>query len=370
MLLNWPETLNQTHFLNDYWQKKPLFIKHAVSGTPSPLTAEELAGLACETEIESRIICFDRLKNDWKLQQGPFDDRAFANLPDADWTLLVQDVDKFVPDAQEYLSAFRFIPDWRVDDLMVSYAVSGGSVGPHTDSYDVFLIQLNGKRRWQIDESRCADYRLLPDCPVRVLKEFTATREWICEPGDVLYLPPGLPHWGVALDDECMTGSVGFVSPRENELFESWSDEILASLGDNPAYADPDLTIQPHPAELTRQSLNKISLALDRLIESSRAERDVWIGKMLSASKQNLFIDPPAQTVKSSDLLPISRQYGLNRHPFLRMYFSRSDDQGYKLFANGEVFEISYDKRMGVFKLLCRIVSLQSRDSKQKLTAI
>jgi 50S ribosomal protein L16 3-hydroxylase len=352
MQLNWPKNLDEKRFLQEYWQKKPLFIKNAFPDLQSPLSAEELAGLACEPDAESRIITHQRENNDWELLQGPFEESVFGDLPAEDWTLLVQDIDKLVDGTDDFLKPFRFIPDWRIDDLMISYAVTGGSVGPHTDSYDVFLLQLKGCRQWKIDQRPGLPRKLLEGLPVRVLEEFITTDEWRTEPGDLLYLPPNLPHWGIALDDKCMTGSVGFVSPRESELFESWSDEVLSSLSINPVYADPDLQPQSHPAEISRQSLDKISQALDRLIDESRNQRDAWIGKMLSRSKSNLFIEPPEETLPATEVRQIVQQCGLLRHPYLRLFFSRQNNGNFLLFANGEAFEISRE-HAGFVEYLC-----------------
>ena len=188
--------LSADAFLQRYWQKKPLLIRNALANYQSPISADELAGLALESEVESRLV--ETHGMDWSLKHGPFNEDDFLGLPEQDWTLLVQGVDLWVPEVQALLSKFAFLPPWRVDDVMVSFACPGGSVGPHFDQYDVFLLQVEGQRRWQIGGECSSNTPLRDDSPLRILKEFEAEEEWLLEPGDMLYLPPGVAHWGVA----------------------------------------------------------------------------------------------------------------------------------------------------------------------------
>ncbi|WP_293674967.1 cupin domain-containing protein, partial [Thiolapillus sp.] len=182
MQLQLPSSISVQDFLDHYWQKQPLLMRNAIQNYDFYLTPEELAGLACEEEVESRMV-LRHGEQDWELRHGPFDEETFTRLPEV----------------AQLLQAFQFIPSWRFDDIMVSYAVTGGSVGPHTDTYDVFLIQASGKRRWQIG-NRAGSDALLPDLPVRILEKFAPEETWTLEPGDVLYLPLGVAHWGVAED--------------------------------------------------------------------------------------------------------------------------------------------------------------------------
>ena len=192
-------------FLYEYWQKKPCLIRQAFNDFKPLLSGDDLAGLACEEMAESRLVSGSMEASDWQLAHGPFDERDFSSLPEENWTLLVQDVEKHYAPLQDLMQMFSFIPGWRLDDLMISYAVTGGSVGPHADQYDVFLFQAEGSRRWQI--ARSFDPELLEDCPLNVLRTFTAEQEWILEAGDMLYLPPGtsLPvrvHGAFVADNE------------------------------------------------------------------------------------------------------------------------------------------------------------------------
>jgi len=165
--------------------------------------------MACEEGIESRLIIGTADNSHWSVEHGPLNEERFGSLPDQYWTILVQDVDKYLPKAAALVDQFRFLPSWRIDDLMISYAEDQGSVGPHTDSYDVFLIQLQGKRLWKISDKIYTDDDLIADSEIRVLDNFEQSEEWLLKPGDILYLPPHIAHWGIA-QGPCMTGSVGF----------------------------------------------------------------------------------------------------------------------------------------------------------------
>ncbi|HWS40323.1 MAG TPA: cupin domain-containing protein, partial [Arenimonas sp.] len=204
-------------FLAEYWQKKPLLIRQAFPGYQAPLSPEDLAGLACEQGPLSRLVSYERENDKWHLRNGPFDEDEFPALGHKDWTLLVQDMDKWDGDVGQLLEAFRFIPRWRIDDVMISFAVEGGSVGPHIDQYDVFLLQAQGHRQWQIEDQARFEPAFREDSELKLLVEFTPTHTWDLAPGDMLYLPPGFAHHGVALDS-CMTFSVGTRAPSSAEM--------------------------------------------------------------------------------------------------------------------------------------------------------
>src|SRR4051812_20292918 len=194
-------------FLKQYWQKKPLLVRGAFPGFRDPVTPDQLAGLALEDDVDSRLVMERGGKKPWEVTLGPQRAAKLRGLPRSHWTLLVQGVDRYVPGVAALLEPFRFIPDWRVEDIMISFAPQAGTVGPHIDSYDVFLIQGQGRRRWQLDPA--AGGALRPGLDLRILKQFTAKQDWVLEPGDMLYLPPDLAHHGTALED-CLTYSVGF----------------------------------------------------------------------------------------------------------------------------------------------------------------
>ena len=216
-------------FLRDYWQKHPLLIRNAFPDFTSPISPDELAGLSCEDGALSRLIVHDTATDAWKVQTGPLPEDVFATLPERDWTLLVQDVDKWDADVATLLHHFDFLPRWRLDDIMVSFAAPEGSVGAHVDQYDVFLIQGMGHRRWQIDAGPNPPQDFREDVELKLLREFTPTHDWVLGPGDILYLPPGVPHHGVA-QDACLTLSVGMRAPSHGELLTDLADTLAEQL--------------------------------------------------------------------------------------------------------------------------------------------
>ena len=286
-----PETLlggmDASQFLAEYWQKKPLLIRGALPGFNGLLSPEELAGLACEDGVESRLVL--QQKTAWRLEQGPFDEDSFLHLPPTDWTLLVQNVNHYLPEAAELLQQFDFIPHARLDDLMVSYAPEGGSVGPHFDSYDVFLLQGQGKRLWRVSEQQ--DLTLVEDAPLRILKHFAAEQEWLLEPGDMLYLPPHVAHWGIAVGN-AMTYSIGFRAPAAQELATQFLGYLQERIRLPDLYADPNLELQAHPAEIGPAMIEQVARMLQGIHWQTQ---DVarFLGSYLSEPKPHVVFDPP-----------------------------------------------------------------------------
>jgi 50S ribosomal protein L16 3-hydroxylase len=230
--------LSPEQFLRRYWQKKPCVIRQAVPGVRPPVDRAELFALAAHDDVESRLLV--QTNGDWKLKHGPFTRRQIPPLQQARWTLLVQGLDLHVAAAHEMLSRFRFVPEARLDDLMISYASDGGGVGPHLDSYDVFLLQVSGKRRWRCGPVK--DGSLVPGKPVKLLANFQPTEDWVLEPGDMLYLPPRWGHDGIAVGDDCMTCSVGFRTPTPTETARDVLQRMIDALEantDEPHYRDP-----------------------------------------------------------------------------------------------------------------------------------
>lgn len=291
--------ITPTQFLAEYWQKKPLLIKNAIPNFQGLLSPEELAGLACEEDVQSRIV--EEINGIWHASHGPFDDADFAKLPEQPdpshrWTLLVQSVNHFLPEASQLLQEFNFIPHARLDDLMVSYAPDGGGVGPHFDSYDVFLLQGQGKRLWRISEQ--TDLSLIEGAPLRILKNFDTAQEWLLEAGDMLYLPPHLAHWGIAVSDgrvDCMTYSIGFRAPKNQELateFLGYMQDRLNQDAINIAgmYQDADLKLQEHSAEISQDMISKVSAILKKIHWSALDVGD-FLGTYLSEPKPDVVFD-------------------------------------------------------------------------------
>jgi 50S ribosomal protein L16 3-hydroxylase len=256
-----PLGMTPARFLRDYWQKRPLLIRGAFPGFVAPLAPEDLAGLACEETALSRLVRHDRAGDRWTVRQGPFAEAEFPALPREDWTLLVQDVDKWDPDVAALLPAFDFLPRWRIDDVMVSFAAPGGSVGAHVDQYDVFLLQGLGRRRWQVDARPRPDTRFRDDVELRLLRHFDPNHDWILAPGDMLYLPPGVPHHGVALD-ACLTFSVGMRAPAQGEMLVDFAEFLAEQLPDSARYADPDLVPVKDSGEIDEAAMRRVAAAL------------------------------------------------------------------------------------------------------------
>ena len=280
--------LTPAQFLAEYWQKKPLLIRQAIPNFTGMLTPNDLAGLACEGDVQARII--KNNKGKWRVQNSPFDETDFAKLPKRDWTLLVQSVNHYLPEAADLLAQFNFIPHARLDDLMVSYAPAGGGVGAHVDSYDVFLLQGSGKRNWKI--STQTDLSLVEGAPLKILQKFKVEQEWVLNAGDMLYLPPQIAHWGVAKTDDCMTYSIGFRAPKTQELMHEFLNHLQDSLNVEGLYEDSDLQLQNHPAEISDKMIAKVSDMLQKLTWDKSNVAD-FLGKYLTEPKPDVMFEPP-----------------------------------------------------------------------------
>lgn len=344
MKLHWPQNLSVDEFMADYWQQKPILIRQAFPLLADFITPDELAGLSCEEDIEARLIIEDKKNKKWHVEHGPLDEQRFSQLPESHWTLLVQDIDKHLADASELVEQFHFIPGWRIDDLMISYAADGGTVGPHTDSYDVFLVQLHGERLWKISDFEYTDKDLLQDCDLRVLENFKTTAEWLLQPGDMLYLPPDIAHWGIA-QGECMTGSVGFISPGQNELFSSWADFITQRLPDRKRYRDPGIKPADNPFIIDDKSIAQISTMLKECIHTDPASIMTWFGQMISESKPHLTIEDSLteNLINSESFMEKQLSQSFYKHPYLRIFYSKPGKEQILLFANGESFYLPAD---------------------------
>ncbi len=325
-------TVSIADFLRDYWQQKPLLIRNAFPGFQSPLDGDDLAGLALEETVESRLV----LERDtWELRQGPFSEDTFAQLPESHWTLLVQAVDQWVPEVQALLKAFAFLPSWRLDDIMVSYAADQGSVGPHFDYYDVFLLQGQGKRRWRIGQSCDAHSPRLDNTPLHILRDFHTCDEWLLEPGDMLYIPPGVAHWGVA-EGECITYSVGFRAPGCADVLLELSQSVADTLNNDQRYSDPGLTPVQHPGEIDDDAIARVRAILQRELTDERIAR--WFGCHMSERKYPELYQPEEDADNNSDDWLIALDHGaqLERHPAARFAYRRLNETEADLFVDGQ----------------------------------
>jgi 50S ribosomal protein L16 3-hydroxylase len=285
--------LSAAIFLRKYWQKKPLLVRQAVGGFQGLLSRAELFGLAGRDDVESRLVSHARGR--WTLAQGPFRAADLKNLPARDWTLLVQGVNLHVAAADALLRRFAFIPYARLDDVMVSYAVPGGGVGPHVDSYDVFLLQGKGRRRWQVSSnmSRQRDQTLDPTLPVKILTRFRPEAEYTLNAGDMLYLPPACAHDGVAVD-VCTTYSIGFRAPSAQELGTAFLDWMRDSIALEGRYADPSLAPATEPARIDPRMQKRCAAMLAGVRWGDGMVRR-FLGCYLSEPKPGVFFEPPSR---------------------------------------------------------------------------
>ena len=317
--------LDATTFMRHHWQRDPLLIRGAFAGFADPLSVHEVLALAATSDAQSRLV--RRRGARWTLEHGPFSPAKLKQLPRRDWTILVQDTNHFSDRADRLLSQFDFIPHARVDDLMVSYAVPGGSVGPHVDSYDVFLLQGHGRRRWQI--SRQTDVAFVPGLDLRILARFTPQAEWTLEPGDMLYLPPGVSHYGVA-ETQCLTWSIGFRAPANAELISGFLDFLHDTTAVDGQYADRGAAPARHPGEIPAKLIEHVTSAVAAIRWGPSQIRD-FAGRFLSEPKAHVFFNPPAHPLARARFAAAAGRRGLALDLRTRLLFS-----GSMFFMNGE----------------------------------
>jgi len=305
-------------FFRHYWQKKPLLLRNALAAPDLDLSKKMLFSLAGDETIESRLV-LEQGERPWEVHFGPFTRAQLETLPDSGWTILFQDMDKHLPGVASLLQQFRGIPRWRIDDIMISYAVDKGSVGPHTDEYDVFLIQAYGRRRWRINADPGADRSLVPDLDMKILRHFDTEEEWLLEPGDVLYLPPGVAHWGIA-EGEAITWSVGFRAPSVQELFPEWAEEQQLSIQDL-RYRDPELDLQIHDGEIQPLAVMKLQKMLTSALEQEPDDFGDWFGRFITQPKEHLQPESNPELSTPEMLLERLQQQPLARHPASKILY-------------------------------------------------
>lgn len=327
-------------FLSQFWQRRPLLVRQAIPGFKGVVQASELLALAARDDVESRLVSHRR--GAWQLRHGPFARTETARLPKRDWTILVQGVNQLLPAADALLRRFRFIPYARLDDIMVSHAAPGGGVGPHVDSYDVFLLQGPGRRRWSVAGPR--RWTLDPKAPLKLLRDFRPEESWLLEPGDLLYLPPGWGHEGVALETSC-TYSIGFRAPLDREI----AGEFLAFLQDridlDGLYADPGMKVQRHAAAIPPGMVRHAAVVARRV---RWRERDVgrFLGEYLSTPKPQVIFSRPRRRLSPQEFARRSASRGLRLDLRTQMLFRNRD-----FFINGEKVESSARTRVWLERL-------------------
>ena len=339
-------------FLRDYWQKKPLVIRGAFSDFEMPFDAGELAGLALETDSPARIILEEGLPPEnkpWTVKYPPFTDKDFTSTPETHWTFLVNDLERYYPELGNLIEPFRFIPDWRIDDLMVSYAADQGSVGPHVDAYDVFLIQGEGKRRWQVVTDPDYPTELLEDSQLAILNSFNHDEEWVLDKGDMLYLPPNMPHHGVA-EGECFTFSVGFRAPDTLGLTQSWLESFSS---DNQStetkelitkrFNDAERKLQKSSGEITADDIQKLSSLIMDLVKNQEQQLPIFLGKYLTEIKNSE--EENEQVIPSK----FSKKSDYERQSWTRIaYIEDEEKKSIHLFAAGQHVTLPQTERVAI----------------------
>jgi 50S ribosomal protein L16 3-hydroxylase len=344
-------------FLRDVWQQRPLLIRNAFANFSSPLTPDDLGGLACEDFALSRLVTHDPNLDTWALRSGPFEESDFARLPDSNWTLLVQDVDKWDADVAGLLGHFDFLPSWRVDDVMVSYAEDGGSVGAHVDQYDVFLLQGVGRRRWQISADADAPKAFRDDAELKLLREFTPTHEWLLEPGDMLYLPPGIAHHGVA-EGKCLTFSIGMRAPAVAEMVADFSGFLAERMSEELRYSDAGIAPARAAGEIDDFALEKIARTLrDSLVVDASLLRG-WFGSFITryrAAHEAVPRSKPLSSVEFRRRLEAGAELQFN--PWSRLAWAKAP-RGATLFVAGQTYVCS----RALAARLCRRQTLETAE--------
>lgn len=357
-------SLSEQEFLNQYWQKKPLLIKQGFRDFEDPLDANELAGLAMEESIESRIIT--NQNNDWQAHHGPFED--FELLTEQHSTLLVQAVDHWHPDAAQILEPFRFIPNWRIDDLMISYSTPGGGVGPHLDQYDVFIIQGEGKRHWRVGMPDSNLKQFAQNKSLLQVEQFPAVIDCILEPGDILYIPPGCPHEGYAVEN-AINYSVGFRAPNQQDLLSSFADYVIDKEAGSTRYSDPLLETRESKGLLSTTEATEVKQLLSALLQDDSLFKS-WLGQTTSEPKHEMDLMPPedlytteqvAQLIDDSD--EIFERLGGTRAIY------QSTDNEIILSVNGQNFLLPKTD-LAVVKLLTDDVSVTAEQIKSSKNSL
>lgn len=345
--LHWGE-LSAERFMAEFWQKKPLLIKGGFVDFQDPLTPDELAGLASEEEIESRLVA--KQGNDWQLETGPFED--YSAFGEQDWTLLVQAVDHWHPDAAALIEPFRFIPNWRIDDLMVSFSTPGGGVGPHLDQYDVFIIQGQGKRHWRVGMPDASLQQFCPHPRLLQISPFVDCINVITEPGDILYIPPGCPHDGISIDAS-LNYSVGFRAPAQKDLLTGLADHLIEQEFTGKRFSDAGRQPVADLGRISDQDLDQVQQLLSTLV-NDRTLLASYFGNYISHAKHELDATEPDPHYATDEIIEyLDEGSVLSRLGGLRLcYYQASSDADIELFINGLTIRLPADG-LDFVRLIC-----------------
>jgi len=349
-------------FLKKYWQKKSLLIRDAIKNFKSPITEKDLFRIAQNENAISRLIEFKR--GIWQVKYGPFKKLDLPKKINTPWTILVQNMNHHLPFAESFLNLFKFIPYARLDDLMVSFATKKGSVGPHFDSYDVFLFQAKGEREWKISEQK--KFSLDKKSAIKIITNFKVKNTWVLKPGDLLYLPPNVGHWGVSQSDDCLTYSIGFRASGTFEIQSKFLDFIQDNLitNKNDLYRDPNLNLQKNPAEINSNMIKKIQRIVNQLRWNTNSINN-FIGQLLTEPIEGAVFETSKSMTAEVFIKDLIKK-PLKLNPKTRMLFIKNN-----FFINGELIEADKKSIMYLKQLANdREISIKSTLNKKDLNAL
>ena len=337
--------MSQNEFLTKYWQKKPVVIKQGFKNFVDPILPDELAGLAMEEEVESRLVY--KKDEKWQAEFGPFE--QYEHLGDKDWSLVVQALDNFSEEAAELIEPFRFLPHWRLDDLMASFATEGGGVGPHVDNYDVFICQGSGKRHWRVGDNSKQTEVIAHEALLHV-EAFEAIIDVELEPGDILYIPPGFPHEGIALEPS-MSFSVGFRANSTVSLLSALADHLIDNELGTELLEDADRQAITHSGEITNKDYDSIKNQLNNLLENEQVFKS-FVGKFLTNAKHDLDLMPSEEPFERDEVSQLLTIHSIKRLGGLRAFYFEDTINDGVFYINGEQKNVA-NEIVPVIKLLC-----------------
>ncbi len=337
--------MSQNEFLKEYWQKKPVVIKQGFKNFADPILPDELAGLAMEEAVESRLVY--KKGEEWQAEFGPFE--KYEHLGDSNWSLVVQALDNFSEEAAEIIEPFRFIPHWRLDDLMASFATKGGGVGPHVDNYDVFICQGSGKRHWRVGDNTQQTEVIAHEALLHV-EPFEAIIDVELEPGDILYIPPGFPHEGIALEPS-MSFSVGFRANSTVSLLSALADHLIDNELGTELLADPERQAIAHSGEITNNDYSSLKNQLTSLLDNDQIFKN-FAGKFLTNAKHELDLMPAEEPFEREEVSQLLTIHNIKRLGGLRAFYFEDTINDGICYINGEQKNFARDI-VPVIKLLC-----------------
>lgn len=361
--INWAD-ITPAIFLKEYWQKKPLLIKNAIANFEDPISADELAGLAMEEEVQSRIIAKPN-NNDWHVEHGPFED--YSQFGEDYWTLLVQATNNWSEATHQLLKPFNFIPNWRLDDVMVSFSTPNGGVGPHLDQYDVFILQGEGKRQWQVGLPDENLETLIPHPDLKQVSPFTPLIDVVTESGDLLYIPPNHPHNGIAITN-AINFSIGFQSPNSQELWSGFADKLLDNNIGIERFNDPLRELTTTPETLSLKDVAELkALMLEQM--SNKSNFTQFIGSQLTQCQHSMELLIPKEAFSAADIQEIILEEDVEIKPVLGIKSLLIEDDNQHLYVCGEVF-IFAESSMELARKLANKETLTTSYLKSSVTCL